>query len=245
MTAGAVFCKGIAMVQALFLAHLLGDYVLQTDGLARWKSRSVRGLLVHGIVVTFSMWVCSLPFTPSWWPYVLGLGAVHTLIDFVRVKIGPVGPKTTLLLLLADQVAHALTVAVGLAWSGWLSPRVAETAFGVWLQTNHRLTFIAGYVLLTTPARVLVSFLMRALGAESTSLSDRPRERTVCMIERGLIATLVLMGQFLPIPLVVAPRLVLNRRNSRAEVEQIGYVGELLIGFGLAVAVGLFLKRLD
>jgi hypothetical protein len=27
------------MVIGMFLAHLVGDYILQWDGLARWKSR--------------------------------------------------------------------------------------------------------------------------------------------------------------------------------------------------------------
>lgn len=232
------------MVQAMLLAHLLGDYVFQTDALARWKNRSMWGLLVHGAVVTFSLWICSLPFAPGWWPYALGIGALHTLIDIARVKIGPVEPTATLLLFVTDQAAHALTIAVGLAWSGWLSPRPAETTFGLWLQSGHLLLFIAGYVLLTMPAWVSVHFLVRGMGAKSTSLPGRPGEKYVGMIERGLIATFVLVGQFLLIPLVVAPRLALDGRNGRVEAEQTGYVSELLISVGLAVVVGLFLKEL-
>ncbi len=232
------------MVQAMILAHLVGDYVLQTDQLARWKSRSLWGVLAHGTVVTFSLWLCSLPFTPGWWPYALGIGASHILIDALRVKVAPPGPTANLYLFLADQAAHAITITTGLAWSGWLSPRRAETAFGLWLQTGHRLTFIIGYVLLTMPAWVSVHFLVQGMGAQSSSLPGRPGEKYVIMIERGLIATLVLVGQFLLIPLVVAPRLVLDGRNGRAETEHIGYVGELLISVSLAIAVGLFLKGL-
>ena len=40
------------MLQAMLLAHLLGDYVLQNDALARWKSRSLWGVAAHGAVVT-------------------------------------------------------------------------------------------------------------------------------------------------------------------------------------------------
>jgi hypothetical protein len=232
------------MVQAMILAHLLGDYVLQNDSLARWKSRSVRGVLVHGALVTFSLWLCSFPFAPSWWPYALCLGALHTLIDIVRVKIGPVKPATALFLFLTDQATHALTIAVALAWSGWLEPHPAETAFGLWLQTGHRLTFITGYVLLTMPTWVSLHFLVRGMGGGSTSLPGRPGEKYLGMIERGLIATFVLVGQFPLIPLVVAPRVALDGRNGRLEAEQTGYVSELLISIGLAVAVGLFLKGL-
>lgn len=232
------------MLKAMLLAHLLGDYVLQTDGLARWKSRSLWGVLAHSGVVTLSLWLCSLPFAPGWWPYALGIGAMHALIDYARVKVGPVNPTAGLVLFGADQAAHALTIIAGLAWSGWLSPRPAQTAFGLWLQDGHRLIFILGYVLLSMPAWVSVHFLVRGMGAESSSLPGRPGEKYLGMIERGLIATFVLVGQFLLIPLVVAPRLALDGHNGRVEAEQIGYVSELLISVGLAVAVGLFLKAL-
>jgi hypothetical protein len=230
------------MIQAMILAHLLGDYVLQTDNLARWKSRSVWGIIIHGAVVAFSTWLCSLPFTSGWWPYALGIGVLHTLVDTVRVKIRPAEPTTGLFLFVADQAAHALTIAAGLAWSGWLEPHSAETAFGTWLQTGHRLPFIISYILLTMPAWVSVHFVVRGMGVESTSLPGRPGEKYLGMIERSLIATVVLVGQFLLIPLVVAPRLALDGRNGRVEAEQIGYVSELLISIGLAIAVGLFLK---
>jgi hypothetical protein len=39
------------MIVALFLAHLVGDYVLQWDKLANWKSRALPGVLAHGLIV--------------------------------------------------------------------------------------------------------------------------------------------------------------------------------------------------
>ncbi len=233
------------MIQAMLLAHLLGDYVLQTDALARWKNRSVWGVLVHGTVVTFGLWLCSLPFTLDWWPYALAVGAAHILIDLTRVKIGPLAPTATLLLFLADQAAHAITIGLGLAWSGWLEPRPAQTAFGAWLQSEHHLAFIIGYVLLTMPAWVLVYFVVRGTGAKNNSLPGRPGEKYVGMVERSLIATFVLTGQFPLIPLVVTPRLVLDGRNGHVGAEHTGYLNELLISVGLAIAVGMFLKGLS
>jgi hypothetical protein len=64
------------------------------------------------------------------------------------------------------------------------------------------------------------------------------------MIERGLIATCVLSGQLLLVPLVVAPRLVIERQSERAAAEPLAYLNELLISVGLAVAVGLALRAL-
>ena len=232
------------MLQALFFAHLLRDYVFQTDRIAIWKSRSVWGMLVHGGIVTFVTWLCAMPFALDWWPYALLIGTIHILIDVARTKIGKTDPATTLFLFLLDQALHALVIVLVVSRSGWLAPHPAETVLGAWLQEGHRLSFATGYVLLSMPAWVLVHFTIKGTGAESKSLPGRPGERYVGMIERGLIATFVMLGQFLLVPLVVAPRLALDGRNAHLETERIGYLGELLISVSLAVAVGLFLRGL-
>jgi hypothetical protein len=232
------------MLQSMLLAHLLGDYVLQTDRLARWKSRSLWGVVAHGAVVTLCAWLCSLPSTQDWWPYALGLGAFHTLVDVVRVKVGKVGPAMTLYLYLVDQAVHIYSAVLAVRWSGWLGVRPAETALGLWLQADHRLTFIAGYVLLSMPAWVAVHFVVTGMGAESKSLPGRPGEKYVGMFERVLIVTFVLTGQLFAVPLVLAPRLVLDGPHCRVEKERIGYLSELLVSVSLAVAVGLLLRAL-
>jgi len=232
------------MIEALVLAHLLGDYVLQTDTLARWKQRSLWGVAAHGALVTLALWLCSLPLDPHWWPYALGLGLVHTAVDIVRARLGSISPVVDLALFLADQAAHGATIVLALALSGWLAPRPAETPLGLWLQAGNRLPLTAGYVLLTMPAWVLIHFLARGMGASRTSLPGRPGERYLGMLERSLIASLVLAGQLLLVPLVMAPRLVLDGRGDRGAAEPLAYLNELLISVTLAVAVGLFLRGL-
>ena len=232
------------MLQALFFAHLLGDYVFQTDRIAMWKGRSIWGVLAHGGIVTFFTWLCTTPFALDWWPYALLTGTIHILIDIARTKVGKTDAATTLFLFLLDQALHALAIVLVVSWSGWLAPHPAETALGAWLQEGHRLSFAIGYAVLSMPAWVLAHFVIKGTGAESKSLPGRPGERYVGMLERGLIATFVMLGQFLLVPLVVAPRLALDDNNAHLETERIGYLGELLISVSLAVAIGLFLKGL-
>ncbi|MBN1583317.1 MAG: DUF3307 domain-containing protein [Anaerolineae bacterium] len=236
--------KDTTMLQAIFFAHLLGDYVFQTDRIAMWKSRSIWGVLVHGGIVTAFTLLCALPFALDWWPYALLLGTIHTLIDVARTKAGKTDAATTLFLFLLDQALHVLAIVLVVSWSGWLARRPVESALGTWLQEGNRLFFAIGYVLLSMPAWVLIHFVVKGTGAESKSLPGRPGERYVGMLERGLIATFVMLGQFLLVPLVVAPRLALDGANAQIDDERIGYLGELLVSVSLAVAVGLFLREL-
>ena len=232
------------MLQAMLLAHLLGDYVFQGDRIAGWKSRSLWGVLVHGGIVSAIAWLCSLLFAPDWGRYALLIGATHTLIDVVRAQLGKVRPGIALLLLLLDQVAHLSIIMAVVRWSGWMGPRTAEQAVGRWLQSDNRIAYLVGYALLSMPAWVLVHFCINGMGAVSKSLPGRPGERYVGMLERVLIATFVVLGQFLAVPLVLAPRLAIDGPGSRGEAERMGYLGELLASVSLAVAVGLLLRGL-
>jgi hypothetical protein len=236
--------ENLTVLQAAFLAHLLGDYVFQTDRIAMWKSRSVWGVLAHAGIVTFFTWLCALPFALHWWPYAMLIGALHAAIDVARTHVGKTSPTTTLYLFLLDQALHALVIVLVVSWSGWLTPRAAETVIGTWLQEDNRLLFVLGYAALSMPAWVAIHFVIRGTGAESKSLPGRPGERYLGMMERGLIATFVMLGQFLLVPLVVAPRLALDGEYAHLETDRIGYLGELLVSVGLAIAVGLFLRQL-
>ena len=69
------------MVIGMFLAHLVGDYILQWDTLARWKSKELKGVLLHGSVVLAVTLGFALWFNPSWWPWALAIGLTHTAVD--------------------------------------------------------------------------------------------------------------------------------------------------------------------
>jgi len=227
---------------AAILGHLLGDYVFQTDKLAGWKSRSVWGVLAHSGIVTLCTWVCSLPFSPRWWPYALLIGAVHAAIDVARTKVKTRSPGLVLLLFCLDQALHVLVITLVVRGSGWIDLSRTETALGAWLVEGSRLRYLTGYVLLSMPSWVLVHFVVSGTGAVSKSLPGRPGERYVGMLERGLIATFVLMGNLLAVPLVLVPRLAIDGLGSRVETERVGYLGEILASVSLAVAVGLLLR---
>ena len=74
------------MLYVMLLAHLLGDYLFQWGFVARWKARSLVGVLAHGVIVTITTLVCAVLVAPSWWPYALLIGLAHTVIDLVRAR---------------------------------------------------------------------------------------------------------------------------------------------------------------
>ena len=107
------------MVYVMLLAHLIGDYLLQTAMIVRWKMRSLAGVVAHGIIVTVATMVCAMLVAPSWWPYALLIGLIHTAIDVVRARIiRTQDPVQEMAWYLIDQVAHLAVIWLVVTASG-------------------------------------------------------------------------------------------------------------------------------
>jgi hypothetical protein len=231
------------MIAAMLLAHFVADYVLQWDGLARWKSERLSGVIVHGGIVLAVTWLLSLPYTGRWWPYALLIGLTHTLIDALRARAGRVSSRTALGLFLLDQALHLTIILVALSLSGYLALGQIVEAAARWAQDVRLVTFLVGYTFITMPAWIIVRFLVWGL-VDSTEAGTFPStDKYIGILERGLITTLVIVGQFPLIPLVAAPRLVFDGPRVRKSGMASGYVAELLASAAVAIAVGLALRQ--
>ncbi len=103
------------------VAHLVGDWLLQNDWMARNKASLSHPAAwvhsgIHGILLGLALG----------WPAGLGLGLIHMLVDtrvpynwwtrLFRQTTG--GPSYDHLVIWADQVLHVLTIAMWL----WFAP---------------------------------------------------------------------------------------------------------------------------
>jgi hypothetical protein len=97
---------------ALYLAHLIADFPLQTNRIYKLKNESNQGILLH---VTIHLLVASILIEDalSHWPLFLVLGAAHFLIDWTKIRY-PAHRQTPGFIL--DQFAHLLTIVLIAAW---------------------------------------------------------------------------------------------------------------------------------
>src|ERR1041384_1228516 len=145
------------MVIAMFLAHLVGDYVWQWDSLARWKSREVKGAVFHGFIVLLVTLMFAVRFDPSWWPWALFIGLTHVVVDGVqpwlmgRFAIKGAG-NFALMRLIVDQAIHLGAIVLALVWSGYVP--LARIGKEVLLEMHHDkwLAFALAYVFIAMPA---------------------------------------------------------------------------------------------
>ena len=107
------------MLGMMFVAHLLGDYVLQFNSIARWKARSLWGVLVHGGIVTLATLACAALVDVGWLPYALLIGVAHTLIDVVKARIVKAkDSRQEMVYYFLDQGAHAVVITLTVLLSG-------------------------------------------------------------------------------------------------------------------------------
>ncbi len=225
------------MVTSMFLAHLVGDYILQWDKLAAWKARALGGVLAHGLVVTIVTFLFVIPFEPTWYAGALFISVTHILIDVSQLYIKP--PIPQLLRFGLDQAAHFVVIIIALLWGGYLQAGALSTQLAVIAQNERVWIMLLGYAFITMPVWVIIKFLTYGL-VKGTPPEFGGTNKYVGIMERLLITTFVAMGQFLLVPLVTLPRLMVEWPTVK-KGETAVYLTELLASIYTAVIIGVLL----
>jgi len=224
----------IETLAALLFAHILADFVFQTDAMVANKRKPAM-LLLHGVIVLLTAQV-ALGRIAAW--ELLALAIAHIAIDVVKVYALP----DKLSSFFADQAAHLATIfAVAL---------YAPTLFagGLWANVipAPALMTIAGGFILTTfaGAHVLRLLVKRWDDTEVTLPSGLPNGgRLIGILERGIIFMLVLTGNPAGVGFLIAAKSVLRFEATQTGSDGKDHsVGEYVIigtlaSFGWALAV--------
>lgn len=212
---------------ALLFAHVLADFVFQSNWMVANK-RHLNGLAAHGAVV----FAATVAATGGIGWGILWLTALHLAIDAVKARarrgLGP---------FLLDQAAHLASLAALALWQPDL------WATGLWRDlapTPALMLVTAGALLATRAGGFAVGFLMAPFAAklpDQISAESLPGAgRVIGHLERGLIFTLVLLGQAQGVGLLIAAKSILRFgavRDDRALSEYV-IIGTLA-SFGWAI----------
>jgi len=227
-------------------AHLLGDFVFQSDQMATRKSDNnvlASHATIHGVLA----WVLTLRSGAALGGAVL-IGVTHGLIDFVKVRRAAKGPVGFTI----DQLAH---LAIITALAVWLSPSASppfwRSIFGAgWI---GGLYLLSGIILCIKVTGHFIGFavqpyldeIRRESGSEPIGVEPSNRGltragRVIGQWERALIFLFVLVGQPSGIGFLIAAKSIfrfgeLKDPANRREAEYIT-IGTLM-SFGTAMAI--------
>lgn len=223
----------IETLVALFFAHVLADYVFQTNKMVSRKGE-ILFLAYHGIVVLGTAVVA----TGSIAGPVIILAALHIITDWTKTQFKDgIGGH------LADQIIHLITLTAVAA----LAPGIWEG--GIWASAPEFVTLgmllIAGAIYVTRAGGFAVGILMAPYGPAFSKDSLPGGGKMIGLLERGLIYVLVLAGLPIGIGFLVAAKSVLRfetakegdlaENRKRSEYVIIG----TLASFGWAILVSL------
>ena len=241
----------LKLALALVTAHLLADFVFQSDkDVENKKKPAVLGK--HALIVAGLSYLLAGDWRAWLVPAIMG--STHFLID--RVKAGL--KQNGLGVFLLDQAAHVLVI-VGVAW---LSPTmfpVASEWVNLWDGTFAKgLVIAAGLILTTHVGGVVVGIavrpylgdLMKPRGQENESIIAASNEaqrglvkggRLIGQLERGLIFFLVMIAKPEAVAFLIAAKSIfrfgeLKDRENRAEAEYITIGTLMSFTWGLVAA---------
>lgn len=232
-----------SLLARLFIAHLLGDFLLQPD---RWvagkRSRHFRSpfLYLHAAVHFGLAWAASA--SVEGWKMAAVIAAGHIVLDGGKSLLDGDGVRAFTL----DQLGHIL-ILIGC----WMTTTrvVWSEAISLWATSPQVLRPLCGYggvVFLFPKIIALATQQWRASLDEGREPLIRAG-RWIGIIERTLVLTFVLIDSFAAIGFLLAAKSVLRFGDLR-EARDKGQTEYVLIGtllsFGLTILTGLLVREL-
>jgi hypothetical protein len=226
----------------LILAHLLADFIFQTDGMV--NSKREQGLksskfYVHLAIVGLTAYLLLADWLNWWAP--LAIILLHGLIDWVKIKIN----KDNVWVYVGDQFLHLLSLVF--IWLLLTTNSMAQLAdaYKNYEWSNTYLIICIAYILISLPSGVWVGFLTKTWQDElETNGEDSLKNagKWIGIIERILILTFILINEWAPIGFLLAAKSVfrfgdLKEGKDHKKTEYI-LIGTLL-SFTFAIFLGL------
>jgi hypothetical protein len=231
-----------------FCAHLLGDYLLQSNAMVRHKKRLkakswilYAHCLLHGLLIYV--------FTAQWsnWSIPLAVTVSHFFIDLWKLnrpdKIG---------YFLADQLIHLLVLTLLFIYTQ-SETDAFEIFFLSWWNNKGVWAIGLGYLLLLWPVGLLIGYLTQrwrndiGVQLERTQQSLAEAGKWIGMFERILVYTFIITNQFGGIGFLITAKSILRfsetkKESGRKEAEYI-LIGTL-ISFAFAILTGLLINQI-
>jgi hypothetical protein len=230
------------IILKLILAHLIGDFVLQTESMVKKKEQKKifsaqfwYHLLIHAVLYTLFLWDASM------WPIVASLTIIHGFIDVSKIYLQT--DHNRLFWFFTDQTLHILSIFV--VWFLWFNPdlNIVSSIFSPTI-----LVHLFAIVLLTKVTSVMIQHIMSRW---TENVLRQPNDslplagKYIGMLERLLIYIFVFVGSWEAIGFLLAAKSVfrfgdLKEANDRKLTEYI-LLGTLL-SFSIATSVSILVS---
>ncbi|QGY47027.1 DUF3307 domain-containing protein [Maribellus comscasis] len=224
------------------IAHLLADFIFQTQKMSEKKARKVLSPshFYHVLIVGVASY--GLSFDLGFWKAALLLTIIHLLTDIFKSWL--VLKNKTRSYFFLDQFIHIITI-VGIVFA-------YSFFFGIDFLIDLNLKIVAvvaAFVFCAKPSNIFIKYIFEAFSIETPEEnSENPGEQSlpnagklIGIIERFLALALIIMGQYQAVGLIIAAKSIL-RFNGVQKSEYV-LIGTLL-SFGIAAFSGILVNMI-
>ncbi len=210
----------------LLLAHLIGDFPLQTDRVFYVKKMIKGGLWLHVGIWSLCNLVFTIPYLkyPLYWFIFLALVISHYIYDYSKIKLTEIGIADNFPLFILDQVLHVSTAFAAALFFYYLYPQIDGSTFGIWSRLDY-IQPLSGFVFIVFAITPMNYFIINDYYAYFKGLK-RPHwqfpsvaERKWGYIERACISIGIFFQSWylIIIPLGILMRFIFGEKSDLRE----------------------------
>jgi len=225
----------------IIVGHLIGDFLLQTDNVAKRKLEERRYLFIHVALVFTAMMICTVGYHS--WRLILALAIISLLHYIDRLKKEKV---VTLWWFFGDQALHLISIAIVPALFGiWSFASLLEVLGNVYYDPRTWV-YGLGYLTGVWGGRIIIGQILGSIKRPDCKEPPvSPLADKIGIVERLIVITLALFNQYTAIGIIFAIKGVARKTY----VECNDFQGEIyFLGTGLsflwAIVTALLIKWL-
>jgi len=221
----------------LFLAHIIGDFLLQPKRWVIQKEAKKVGsgflylhILIHFLVIILLLW------NLDYWKTALIIALSHYMIDLLKIYTTPLFKNKSIPFFI-DQFLHVVILYICAYYGNFM-----EHTMSLLQQIDWQL--LTAIIFVTYPAAIIMSILLEGMSNQiNLDHKSLPNAgKYIGMLERLFVIIFIIMGRWEAIGLLITAKSVfrfndLKESNNRKLTEYI-LIGTLL-SFGIAILTGI------
>ena len=222
---------------SLVLAHIIGDFYLQTDNCCKQKERRKFKswfLYVHAIIISLLSWIMVPSCNFGLW--VLLIAVSHFSIDAIKIHC-----SKGLWSFVIDQLLH---LGILIAISNIYEPAKELPLQMIDSSDSFSIPLLILAILLCMkPANILIKLILEKyqVGESESCNNIKNAGALIGNLERILTIVFVLLGQFEAIGFIVAAKSILRFKDTDTAKTEYVLAGTFL-SFGIAILCGLTVR---
>lgn len=235
----------------LLLAHIISDFVLQTDSMVQNKKWFSLEMLYHIVIVFLLTFLLS-----SLWKISLFIAVSHWITDGFKIQLKskyenePLNIKQLRdkQLFIADQLVHFIIIAGIWFWYFGLSDKILKTISLPF--TNYKFSLLLlGYIWLIYPVGYLIKFITQSIAHTNsrnttTQANVEHGGKLIGQFERIIILTLVLFNQYEAIGFLITGKSIIRFADHNSDLRSEYVLVGTMMSYAIAILTGVTINFL-